>query len=62
MTIRAVTFYKIFHAIISDALSDLQEILGCSVGAVMQMIDERVNEFFVRSHQLDTFTMRLEHE
>ena len=28
----------------------------------MEMIDERVNAFFVRSLQLDTITLRLEHE
>jgi SRSO17 transposase len=54
--------WKIFRAVISGALTDLQETLGCSVDTVMLVIDKRVNEFFVRSLQLDTFTLRLEHE
>ena len=54
--------WQIFRAIISGALSDLQEVLGCSADTVMQTIDERVKEFFICSLQLDTFTMRLEHE
>ncbi len=54
--------WRIFRAIISGALGDLQETLGCSADTVMQTIDDRVNEFFVRSLQLDTFTMRLEYE
>jgi hypothetical protein len=55
----AARLWQIFRAIISGALSDLQEVLGCSAGAVMQTIDERVNEFFTRSLQLDAFTCQL---
>lgn len=54
--------WQIFRSIISGALSDLQESLRCSVDTVMQTIDERVNEFFVRSLQLDAFTMQLEYD
>jgi hypothetical protein len=54
--------WQLFRTIIAGALSDLQEILGCSVEGVMQAIDERIKEFFVRSLQLDTFTMRSEYE
>lgn len=54
--------WQIFRAIISGALSDLQKIVGCSSDLVMQTIDERVNEFFVRSLQLDAFTMQMEYE
>ncbi len=54
--------WTIFRALISGALIDLQEVLGGSVDTVMQTIDERVKEFFIRSLQLDTFTMRLEYE
>ncbi len=53
---------RIFRAIISDALSDLKETLVGSASAVMQTIDERVNEFFASKLQLDTFSMLLEHE
>ena len=54
--------WQIFRAIISGTLSDIQEVLGCSADFVMQAIDERAHEFFTCSLQLDTFTMRLEHE
>lgn len=54
--------WQLFRAIISDALSDLQHVLGCSADTVMRAVDERVKEFFTRSLQLDAFTMRLEYE
>lgn len=54
--------WQIFRAIISGTLNDLQATLGCSVDTVMPAIDKRVHEFFVRSLQLDAFTMRLEYE
>ena len=54
--------WHIFRAINSGALGELRETLGCSAETVMQTIDERVNEFFVCSLQLDAFTMRLEYE
>ena len=58
----AAKLWQIFRAIISGALGDLRNVLGCPVDTVMQTIDERVNEFFVRSLQLDAFTLRLEYE
>ena len=54
--------WQIFHDIISGALNDLKGILGCPADTVMETIEERVNEFFICSLQLDTFTMRLEYE
>jgi len=54
--------WQLFRAIISGALGDLRNVLGCPVDTVMKTIDERVNEFFVRSLQLDAFTLRLEYE
>ena len=36
--------------------------LGCSKETIMEMLDERVNAFFVRSLQLDAITLRLEYE
>ena len=40
----------------------MEKKLGCSVEAIMQTIDDRIQDFFVQSLQLDTFTMRLEHD
>ena len=54
--------WQIFRAIISGTLNELQATLGCSVDTLMLAIDKRVTEFFIRSLQLDTFTMQLEYE
>ena len=53
--------WQIFHAIISGTLTELRATLGCSVDTVMLAVDKRIHEFFVRSLQLDTFTMQLEY-
>jgi len=54
--------WKMFRAIISGTLHDFKKKLGCSVESIMQIIDERINDFFVQSLQLDVFTLRLEYE
>lgn len=54
--------WQIFRAIISGTLHELRKKLGCSVDAVMQMIDKKVNEFFIQSLQLDVFTLQLEYD
>ncbi len=58
----AARLWQIFRSIISGALRDAQKSLGCSKETIMEMIDERVNTFFVRSLQLDAITLRLEYE
>jgi hypothetical protein len=58
----AARLWQLFRAIISGTLNELQETLGCSASTVMRAIDKRVHEFFIRSLQLDAFTMRLEYE
>ena len=52
--------WQLFRAIINGALLEMQSTLGKAVNDVMEKIDQRINEFFVRSLQLDVFTMRLE--
>ncbi|RLJ17875.1 hypothetical protein DJ030_12780 [bacterium endosymbiont of Escarpia laminata] len=54
--------WQLFRAIISGTLKELETTLGCSVDTVMLAIDKRIHEFFIRSLQLDVFTMRLEYE
>ena len=54
--------WQIFRAIISDTLDELGDALGCSVETLLKAFDEKVNQFFVQSLQLDSFTMRLEYE
>jgi len=54
--------WQIFQAIVSGSLNDLKSTLNCSVETIMKLIDERVLDFFVRSLQLDVFTMQLEYD
>lgn len=54
--------WDIFRAVITGALSELKRQLGCSASSIMEVIDRRVNDFFVQSLQLDTFTLKLEYE
>ncbi len=54
--------WQIFRSIISGVLHDFRKSLECSKETIMEMIDERVNTFFVRSLQLDALTLRLEYE
>lgn len=54
--------WGIFRAIITGTLHELANDLGCSVEYILQAIDTQINMFFIRSLQLDTFTMQLEHE
>lgn len=54
--------WQIFRAIITGSLHGLQKKLGCSVDSIMQVIDERVSDFFIQSLQLDVFTLQLEYE
>ena len=54
--------WQILRSIISGALHELLNRLGCSKEIIMEMIDERVNTFFIRSLQLDAVTLRLEYE
>jgi len=54
--------WQIFRAIISGTLNDLNSILGCTVDTVMQAIDKKIQDFFIRSLQLDVFTLRLEYK
>lgn len=58
----AARLWHIFRAIISGTLDELGDILGCSAESLMQAFDEKVNQFFMQSLQLDVYTMRLEHE
>jgi hypothetical protein len=58
----AARLWQIFREIISRTLGELSAQLDCSVSSIMQAIDEKIQEFFVRSLQLDIFTLRLEYE
>jgi hypothetical protein len=58
----ASRLWHLFRDIINGTLRKLRKKLGCSTALIMQAIDQDVNEFFVRSLQLDEFTLRLEFE
>lgn len=58
----ATQLWQVFRAIISGTLKSLSRQLGCSIKEIMREIDERVEEFFVRSLQLDVLTMSLEYD
>ena len=53
---------RLLRAIICDSLDELGDTVGCTAQALMQAFDEKVNQFFVKSLQLDAFTMQLEHQ
>ncbi|APZ42945.1 hypothetical protein BW247_07440 [Acidihalobacter ferrooxydans] len=57
----AVQLWQIVRTIITGTLNDLQNTPGHSVDTILQTIDARINEFFIRSLQMETFTMRLEY-
>lgn len=54
--------WQVFRAIVSGSLQDMQETLSCTVESILHVIDQRVQDFFVRSLQLDAFTLQLEHD
>ena len=56
----AQNIWLIFRAIINNCLDKLKKALGDSVLIIMDFIDEEINEFFIRSLQLDAFTLKLE--
>lgn len=39
-----------------------EKTLRCTVGTIMDLVDQGVNDFFVRRLQLDAFTLQLEHD
>ena len=43
-------------------LDDPGDTAGCAAEVLMKAFDEKVNQFFVKSLQLDAFTMQLEHQ
>ena len=54
--------WEIFRAIITGTLHELANDFGCTVENILQAIDVKINNFFIKSLQLDTFTLQLEHE
>ena len=58
----AARLWHIFRAIVEGTLKTLSRQLGCSVATIMKAVDTRIEQFFVKSLQLDVLTMELEHE
>lgn len=58
----ATQLWQIFRAIICGTLESFSTKLGRAVKQIMAAVDNKIDEFFVRSLQLDAFTMVIEHE
>ncbi len=56
----AARLWQVFKAVISGALSELEELLGDTINLVMDTIQKHINCFFVQALQLDIKTLRLE--
>ena len=58
----AKNLWRLFRVLIHDALGESKGKTGAAADIVMDAIDSRVHEFFVRSLQLDAFTLAMEFE
>jgi hypothetical protein len=54
--------WPLFRSMIAGTLQNFKEKIGDTIQIIMATIDERVNNFFRQSLQLDVFTMTLEHQ
>ena len=52
--------WHLFRALIHDAVEGIQREIRGATDIVMSAIDDCVQEFFVKSLQLDVFTLELE--
>lgn len=59
---QAKNLWRLFRVLILDAMDELGRQCDGIAGAVMKAIDDRVHEFFVKSLQLDAFTLEAEFE
>jgi len=58
----AKRLWQLFRALISGALDNLNQGIKKSSKAIMDVIDDRVSQFFTQALQLDTFTLKMEFE
>lgn len=58
----AAKLWSVFRSLVAGTLKTMRKQLNCTVGDIMDKIDERVSRFLVQALQLDAFTMCLEHE
>ncbi len=56
----AQRLWQLFRALISGTIERFRKDLGKMAGMIMESIDGRIEEFFVRSLQLDAFTLEME--
>ena len=56
----AQRLWQLFRALISGTIERFRKDLGKMAGMIMESIDSRIEEFFVRSLQLDAFTLEME--
>lgn len=58
----AARLWGVFRSLVASTLKSMRKQLTCTVSEIMENIDERVSRFLIQALQLDSFTMRLEHE
>ncbi len=56
----AQRLWQLFRALINGAIDGLKEKLGKVTETVMEVIDARIDAFFVQALQLDIFTLKME--
>ena len=52
--------WSMFRAVINQALEGIASELGDGKDRVLEVIDEKIAEFFIQSLQLDSFTLEME--
>jgi len=58
----ATQLWQYFRAIVRGTLKSMAQHLGCTVKEIMTAIDSAVQEFLIRSLQLDALTLEIEHQ
>ena len=58
----AAKLWQCFRTVISGVLRELKNQLGCSEQTIIAAMDDKIQEFFLKSLQLDSFTLQLEYE
>ena len=57
----AAKLWQCFRTVISGVLRELKNQLGCSEQTIIAAMDDKIQEFFLKSLQLDSFTLQLEY-
>ena len=55
----ASRFWVLFRALILGAMNELQEEYGEATTRILELIDQKVKDYFMQVMQMDSFTLRL---